>query len=131
MPQVLDDPDSVFQLLHPLGRGSYGAVYKARIVQSGEIVAVKIIPLAADDDIDSIQKEIAILRDCKHPNVVKYYVSEHMQWWPGWYPTTTMSEDLLSAWARRPSCRAASGRRTRSGSSWNTARGVPSATSCM
>lgn len=75
MQDVLDDPDKVFQLLHPLGRGSYGAVYKARVISTGEVVAVKVIPLAADDEIESIQREIAMLRDCKHPNIVKYYVS--------------------------------------------------------
>ncbi|KAL6777728.1 SIK1 [Auxenochlorella protothecoides x Auxenochlorella symbiontica] len=75
MQDVLDDPDSVFQLLHPLGRGSYGAVYKARVISTGEVVAVKVIPLAADDEIESIQREIAMLRDCKHPNIVKYYGS--------------------------------------------------------
>lgn len=58
------------------GRGSYGAVHKARILASGDIVAVKIIPVTEQDEIAAIQKEIAILRECNHPNIVKYYVSE-------------------------------------------------------
>lgn len=57
------------------GRGSYGAVHKARILASGDIVAVKIIPVTEQDEIAAIQKEIAILRECNHPNIVKYYVS--------------------------------------------------------
>ncbi len=55
------------------GRGSYGSVYKARIIESNDIVAVKIIPLTEQDEMDSIQKEIAMLRDCNHPNIVRYY----------------------------------------------------------
>ena len=57
------------------GRGSYGAVYKARVLDTGAIVAVKIIPLTEQDEISSIQKEIGMLRDCQHPNVVNYFGS--------------------------------------------------------
>ncbi|KAH7623904.1 putative Serine/threonine-protein kinase dst1 [Nannochloris sp. 'desiccata'] len=71
--EMLTDPSSVFELLNPLGRGSYGSVYKARIIESNDIVAVKIIPLTEQDEMDSIQKEIAMLRDCNHPNIVRYY----------------------------------------------------------
>lgn len=69
------DPLKYFELLRPLGRGSYGSVYMATLKETGAIVAVKIIPLTDSDEIDSIQKEIAILRDCNHPNIVKYYGS--------------------------------------------------------
>ncbi|KAI7836850.1 hypothetical protein COHA_009303 [Chlorella ohadii] len=69
------DPFSIFELIHPLGRGSYGAVHKARILSSGDIVAVKIIPVAEQEEIAAIQKEIAMLRECNHPNIVKYYGS--------------------------------------------------------
>ncbi|KAL4436608.1 hypothetical protein ABPG75_003747 [Micractinium tetrahymenae] len=69
------DPLKIFELIHPLGRGSYGAVHKARILASGDIVAVKIIPVTEQDEIAAIQKEIAILRECNHPNIVKYYGS--------------------------------------------------------
>ena len=69
------DPSKYFELLRPLVRGSYGSVYMATLKETGAIVAVKIIPLTDSDEIDSIQKEIAILRDCNHPNIVKYYGS--------------------------------------------------------
>ena len=49
-------------------------MWKARLVQSGEVVAVKIIPLAQQDEMEDIQREIDMLRECDHPNVVKYYV---------------------------------------------------------
>lgn len=37
-------------------------------------MAVKIIPLTDQDEISSIQREIAMLRECNHPNIVKYFV---------------------------------------------------------
>ncbi len=66
-----------YELVSPLGRGSYGSVYTARsrLSKSNELVAVKIIPLTDNDEVDSIQKEIAILSVCNHPNVVRYYGS--------------------------------------------------------
>lgn len=69
--------DPPYDLVSPLGRGSYGSVYTARSRQSksNELVAVKIIPLTDNDEVDSIQKEIAILSVCNHPNVVRYYGS--------------------------------------------------------
>lgn len=62
-------------MIYFAGRGSYGSVYKARIIESGDIVAIKIIPLTEQDEMESIQKEIAMLRDCNHPNIVRYYGS--------------------------------------------------------
>ena len=50
-------------------------MYKARIIDTGDIVAIKIIPLTEQDEMDSIQKEIAMLRACNHPNIVRYYGS--------------------------------------------------------
>lgn len=44
-------------------------------MDTGEIVAIKMIPLTESDEMESIQKEIAMLRDCNHPNIVKYYGS--------------------------------------------------------
>lgn len=41
---------------------------------TGEIVAIKIIPLGSDDDIAEIQKEIEMLQECNHPNIVRYLV---------------------------------------------------------
>ncbi len=38
-------------------------------------MAIKIIPLTEQDEISSIQKEIGMLRECNHPNVVKYHGS--------------------------------------------------------
>lgn len=72
---VVIDPNTIFELMHPLGRGSYGSVYKARMIDTGDTVAVKIIPLTEADEIGNVQKEISMLRACNHPNIVRYYGS--------------------------------------------------------
>lgn len=56
------------------GRGSYGSVYQARVKDSDEIVAIKVIPVGEHDDIGEIQKEIDMLKECNHPNIVHYLV---------------------------------------------------------
>lgn len=33
-------------------------------------------PSVLQDEIGSIQREVALLRECNHPNIVKYYVSQ-------------------------------------------------------
>lgn len=58
----------------PAGRGSYGSVYKARVKATGEFVAIKVIQLGEGDKIADIQKEISMLSECNHPNVVRYMV---------------------------------------------------------
>lgn len=56
------------------GKGSYGSVYEARIKDTEERVAIKVIPVGENDDIEEIQKEIDMLKECDHPNVVHYLV---------------------------------------------------------
>ena len=57
------------------GKGSYGSVYEARAKDSDERVAIKVIPVGDNDEIEDIQKEIGMLKECHHPNVVQYLVS--------------------------------------------------------
>lgn len=65
---------SELTLLEELGSGSFGVVYKALDNVTSQIVAVKKIDMEnSDDDIEEIQKEIAILAACKDPRITKYY----------------------------------------------------------
>jgi serine/threonine protein kinase len=48
-------------------------VYKALHKQSGNIVAIKVVPI--NNDFTSLQKEIAILKKCMSMFVVAYYGS--------------------------------------------------------
>ncbi|GFR47257.1 hypothetical protein Agub_g8944, partial [Astrephomene gubernaculifera] len=65
---------SRFQLQNVLGKGAYGTVYSALDAASGEKVAIKIIPVTDQDreEFKQIQREIAFLSGCNHPNVVRY-----------------------------------------------------------
>ncbi|XP_065185374.1 serine/threonine-protein kinase 4-like [Sycon ciliatum] len=66
-------PEEVFDLLEKLGEGSYGAVYKAMHKESGELIAIKKVPV--DSDLQEIIKEISIMQQCDSPYVVRYYGS--------------------------------------------------------
>lgn len=59
---IINDPSKTYEFLEQLGQGNYGSVYKAKNRITGEIVAVKVLPIASD--IDSLKKEIDILKEC-------------------------------------------------------------------
>ncbi|XP_078179839.1 protein kinase superfamily protein isoform X2 [Carex rostrata] len=71
-----EDPTTRYELLDELGKGSYGAVYKARDIRTQELVAVKVISLAeGEEGYEDIRGEIEMLQQCSHPNVVCYFGS--------------------------------------------------------
>ncbi|RKP21190.1 kinase-like protein, partial [Rozella allomycis CSF55] len=67
-----EDPEKVFQLIEIIGTGSYGDVYKARLLTSGDICAVKIIQLEPGEELDEVLNEVNFLKDCSHENIVSY-----------------------------------------------------------
>ncbi|XP_023655496.1 serine/threonine-protein kinase 4-like [Paramormyrops kingsleyae] len=66
-------PEEVFDVLEKLGEGSYGSVFKANYKETGEIVAIKQVPV--ESDLQEIIKEISIMQQCNSPHVVRYYGS--------------------------------------------------------
>merc|ERR1712087_534628 len=56
-----------------LGEGTYGKVYKARVVRTGESVAMKQMKLDAQEEgvPSTAIREIALLKELSHPNVVR------------------------------------------------------------
>ncbi|KMZ60997.1 hypothetical protein ZOSMA_55G00490 [Zostera marina] len=71
-----EDPTTKYELLSELGKGSYGAVYKARDIKTSELVAIKVISLSeGEEGYEEIRGEIEMLQQCSHPNVVRYFGS--------------------------------------------------------
>ncbi|KAF4010986.1 hypothetical protein G4228_002296 [Cervus hanglu yarkandensis] len=69
------DPRDHYDLLQRLGGGTYGEVFKAREKVTGDLVALKMVKMEPDDDVSTLQKEILILKTCRHANIVAYHGS--------------------------------------------------------
>ncbi|KAJ3049954.1 hypothetical protein HK097_009061, partial [Rhizophlyctis rosea] len=68
------DPRDLFRLDEKLGEGAFGSVYKATLTNTGFILAVKQIVIGSrESERVAIQKEIDLLKTCKHRNIVQYY----------------------------------------------------------
>ena len=67
------DRTSSFSLLHLLGEGSFGAVYKAHHKATGAIVAVKVLQQQGVAEDEKIKGEIDILSRCDSPYIVGYF----------------------------------------------------------
>jgi serine/threonine protein kinase len=62
-----------YDIMEKIGEGTYGVVYKAKVKNTGDTVALKKIRLEAEDEgvPSTAIREISILREIKHPNAVK------------------------------------------------------------
>ena len=64
--------DLNFEKLGKIGEGQYGVVYKARMVATGQEVALKRILVDEHDGIPSTAlREISLLQNLKHQNIVR------------------------------------------------------------
>lgn len=66
---------SRFKELAKIGEGTYGIVYRAKDNRSGRAVALKKIRLDSDSEgvPSTCMREVALLRELDHPNIVKLY----------------------------------------------------------
>ena len=63
-----------YQKMYRIGNGSFGKVYKAKELKTGNIVAIKQISIKNSEmNYENILKEIELLSNISHPNIVKYY----------------------------------------------------------
>ena len=53
------------------GRGAFGSVWRCRAKDGGKEVAIKFVGCANDMQTSYAEREIAVLRELDHPNVVK------------------------------------------------------------
>ncbi|XP_041457057.1 serine/threonine-protein kinase 36-like [Lytechinus variegatus] len=62
-----------YHVLELIGEGSFGKVYRGRRKYTGKIVALKFIPKhgRSDKELDSLRKEIEIMRGMHHPNIIE------------------------------------------------------------
>ena len=65
---------SHYKIVEYLGEGSFGKVFKAREISTGRILAVKKMSNNnSEKKYSKIIKEINLLKNLDHPNIVKYY----------------------------------------------------------
>jgi len=81
-----EDPHTLYEDLKEVGHGSFGAVYCARNVQTGETVAIKKMSYGGKQSHlkwQDIIKEVQFLTQIKHPNCVDYkgcYLKDSTAW---------------------------------------------------
>lgn len=65
--------DVTVTLTQVVGNGTYGQVWKGRHASTGQLAAIKIMDITADEE-DDIRLEINVLRRySNHPNIARYF----------------------------------------------------------
>ena len=79
---IADGEKSIlWKLGKSIGEGEFSKVYLAMDIESGEMLAVKSIPLSRNREISTkiisqIRKEVNILKHLDHPNIIHYYQTD-------------------------------------------------------
>ncbi|MBW2525949.1 MAG: protein kinase [Deltaproteobacteria bacterium] len=82
MPTGTSQPSERFAIDSRIGGGAAGDIYKATDAETGQIVAVKLLRhTATRSEQARFHREIAVIRDLGHPNIVNYVA--HGDWTDG------------------------------------------------
>ncbi|KAJ3197036.1 Cyclin-dependent kinase 3 [Irineochytrium annulatum] len=75
----------LYEKIEKIGEGTYGVVYKARDRNNNQIVALKKIRLESEDEgvPSTAIREISLLKELKHPNVVRTLGTPTEETWQG------------------------------------------------
>lgn len=69
----LGNVEETLQVIDKIGSGGFGAVYAVVHKEVGFTLAAKVVITITDKASDALRKEIDILSECRHPNIVTYY----------------------------------------------------------
>lgn len=69
------DPNTLYAKSKKIGQGASGSVYVARVLASGDKVAIKQMDLSAQPRKELIVNEILVMRESQHPNIVNFLSS--------------------------------------------------------
>jgi serine/threonine-protein kinase len=93
-----------FSVEKELGSGAMGSVYRARYTKTGQRVAIKIIApglAGSDKAMDRFKREAEILKQLKHPNIVRLYAHGKFHGTPFYAMEYIDGESLDHVMARR------------------------------
>ena len=66
-----------FTIDKELGSGAMGTVYRGRYTKTGQIMAIKVMSAGIGSTnaaaVDRFEREITILKQLNHPNIVRFY----------------------------------------------------------
>ncbi|VDL88989.1 unnamed protein product [Schistocephalus solidus] len=69
----LRDPSGIFDLIEVVGKGTYGNVYKGRHTRTGQLAAVKVMPITEEDEEEILLEINTLRRLSNHRNIATYY----------------------------------------------------------
>ena len=96
---------SGYEILEEVDRGGQGVVFKARSIHTGDLVALKLPHLPADDDVERIrgrlEREVLSLRLLDHPGIVSIRALEEVDGRPA-IAMEWIDGVPIDVWARSP-----------------------------
>ncbi|MFQ3592639.1 MAG: serine/threonine-protein kinase, partial [Gemmataceae bacterium] len=94
-----------FLIEKELGAGAMGAVYRGKYVKTGALVAIKVMAPGLGETnpkaVARFEREAAILKQLKHPNIVRYYGSGKYNGMPFYAMEYIQGESMDRTIARR------------------------------